>query len=563
MLDGLDEVVGDAVLGRVAQSIAEVARTYPMSPILITCRVLDYQAERLRQISGFPTQILADLTDEQIKQFVADWYAELAASGRRSAGQSGADTQALQQAIATRSELSNLARLPLLLTVMALVHTNKGTLPDARALLYQECIELLLLRWRQPRGTSDLLARFGLSQFRSSDLLALIARLGFYAHELAERSAADPTRPADLREAEVMEVLAAELALYDASRKYDLAETLLGAVASGNGLLLKRGPGVYAFPHRTFQEFLSGYHLKGQREFLTMCLERAGQAHWHEALALMTGYQVLADREREKPLLLAEKLLERGPVEQALAGELLNLIGRERTASYNPALIRPGGLWHRAYMTLLGLATSGQAPGAPAPLRVRAGLALGTLCYGALDTLCQPDALPPLPDPRLPLAVVSPTAARSEKWNTALHAYWCAIPAGLFWYGDDLRGELEQVELPYPYKIARYPTTNAEFARFVAAGGYAERRWWTDNGWKAREQYGLIKPPLFDDPHFNSPLQPVTGVLWYEATAYCAWLTAQGHAQGWLPREESHSPADLAGMGARRAPHRPAALSLG
>ena len=96
-----------------------------------------------------------------------------------------------------------LAGLPLLLTVMALVHTNRGTLPDARALLYEECIDILLLRWRQQQG-EDLLTRLELPQFRTSDLLALMARLGFAAHEQSARTEQDESRPADLEERDIM-----------------------------------------------------------------------------------------------------------------------------------------------------------------------------------------------------------------------------------------------------------------------------------------------------------------------------------------------------------------------
>ena len=89
---------------------------------------------------------------------------------------------ALQQAVATRTELHDLARLPLLLTMMAVVHAGRGALPDARSLLYAECVDLLLLRWRQEPGRPDVLEQLELPQFRAGDLLALMARIGYTAH---------------------------------------------------------------------------------------------------------------------------------------------------------------------------------------------------------------------------------------------------------------------------------------------------------------------------------------------------------------------------------------------
>lgn len=535
LLDGLDEVVGGPALDRVVEAIGDCAASFGACPILVTCRILDYQAEPLRQLPGFPTQTLADLSNEQIDAFIAGWYAELAASGRRGPHQARENVGALQRAIGARPELRDLARLPLLLTVMALVHAGKGELPDARALLYKECIDLLLLRWRQPRGEPDLLARLGLSQFRSSDLLALMARLGFAAHEQAAPDETKPS-PTDLDEGRLITLLAEEFARYDKARRYDLAQTVLDALAERNGLLLKRGPGRYSFPHRTFQEFLAGYHLKGQqREYHKLCLERAAQPHWHEALSLMVGYQVLEDRELERPLDLVAKLLGRGPLEQALGGELLALIGAERAESYDPAMVKPGGVWERARDVLLRVSTQGQAPAAPAPLRARAGLALGRICYG--DTvLVARGAAPAIADPRL----LDPATG-----NAADGSYWCSVEAGPFWYGDDVQGKLKRMSLDYGFKIARYVVTNAEFARFIAAGGYENRAWWTDEGWTYIEPGGMrwsndeperiTRPRYWEDLGVNNPLQPVVGVSWYEAVAYCRWLTEQGHSIGWLP----------------------------
>jgi formylglycine-generating enzyme required for sulfatase activity len=52
-----------------------------------------------------------------------------------------------------------------------------------------------------------------------------------------------------------------------------------------------------------------------------------------------------------------------------------------------------------------------------------------------------------------------------------------------------------------------------------------------------RQAYGVAgsserptQPRFWDDPRYNNPSQPAVGVCWFEATAYCAWLTAQFRA---------------------------------
>ncbi len=184
-------------------------------------------------------------------------------------------------ALASRTELRDLARLPLLLTMMAVVHAGKGRLSDARALLYYECIDLLLLRWRQDPGAPDVLESLQLPQFRGSDLLALMARIGYAAHLATERDAAQAAQPANLSRDQVQQLIAEAFEPYstgDPIRRDALVSQLLHAIAMRNGLLLKQSGEQgesYSFPHRTFQEFLAGYHLKRQRDYRRMCMEHA------------------------------------------------------------------------------------------------------------------------------------------------------------------------------------------------------------------------------------------------------------------------------------------------
>jgi formylglycine-generating enzyme required for sulfatase activity len=79
--------------------------------------------------------------------------------------------------------------------------------------------------------------------------------------------------------------------------------------------------------------------------------------------------------------------------------------------------------------------------------------------------------------------------------------------------------------------------TNAQWRVFVEAGGYGEHRWWSEIGWRMRKKEAWTQPKLWDDPRFNGTNQPVVGVSWYEANAFCRWLTAELGYEIRLPSE--------------------------
>jgi formylglycine-generating enzyme required for sulfatase activity len=79
--------------------------------------------------------------------------------------------------------------------------------------------------------------------------------------------------------------------------------------------------------------------------------------------------------------------------------------------------------------------------------------------------------------------------------------------------------------------------TNAEFAQFIEDGGYDRAGYWTAVGKKRKESEGWKQPRLWEDEEWNDPSRPVVGVSWYEAVAYCNWLTAKTGKQYRLPTE--------------------------
>jgi formylglycine-generating enzyme required for sulfatase activity len=94
------------------------------------------------------------------------------------------------------------------------------------------------------------------------------------------------------------------------------------------------------------------------------------------------------------------------------------------------------------------------------------------------------------------------------------------IPAGPFAMGNPPR----PVDLP-EYAIDRFPVTVAAFARFIGENGYAERRYWSDEGWAWRTESSIVKPRFWDEPEWAAylvPNHPVVGVSFFEAEAFAA-----------------------------------------
>ncbi len=475
LLDGLDEIPHLRQLEFVRAAITAFMQRYPECRVVITCRTLTYQSPQWR-LPNLPSFTIARLTHVQIERFIHQWYAELARINIISHRNGQELAVRLGRAVA-QPDLHELATNPLLLTVMALVHTHKGRLPDARSLLYEETVDLLLLHWEEiknPAGGDLAQLRRLLREVNRSDvdLKRALWQLAYQSH------AAGAAAPGDAGLSDIHEyTLERALAGLHPQQSRDWAIAVIQTLKLRSGLLLERAPEIYAFPHRTFQEFLAGAHLATQPDFGQQAAQLASAgSYWHQAIQLAVGRLVHVAGDIDRPLALAAELCPSRVPDCPAAWRNVHLTG---------LVLQEIGL-NRAQERALGkeliervrcrLAASLRQSGATPVERVAAGRLLADLD----DPRFQPDNLHLPQDSRLGFIF---------------------IPPGPFVMGDPSHEHI--VDLP-GFFIARFPVTVAQYRAFLL-----------DTTHHSQSGKAATGPE-------NAP---VTGVSWLQALEYCNWLT--------------------------------------
>ena len=303
VVDGLDEVSGSEAREGLRARIQGFEASHPAVPVIATSRVVGYDDAPLDR-HVFASFVLEPFDDRRQEQFIERWYAvaephDPSERARKRAG--------LLSALVAEPRARQLARNPLLATLIALVHHHQAELPGRRAKLYELVVELMLVTWPAARGR-----RFDeIDSDRQRVLLEQLA-LQMQMGRGGIRDAAVLVRRTDLERvlAKLVSDRFSELDLTEAAGR---ARRWLRWLEASAGLLVEQQPGRCGFLHLSIMEYLAGRAVLretsagGIEAVAELVVMRHEDAAWWETLLLMLGSE--AD-DRRLVTCVAERLLE-------------------------------------------------------------------------------------------------------------------------------------------------------------------------------------------------------------------------------------------------------------
>ena len=498
LLDGLDEVKDLGLRHLVVERVVDFYTFHRRqgNKFVLTSRVVGYREVR-PTAEGLAECTLVDFDDEEIELFVQRWTqaVEDAARGKTpvAAQEAERERKELLEAVHRNPGVRRLASNPLLLTILALMKRQGVTLPERRVELYQKYVETLLSTWNRARG----LGRPPTRDLDVVETVRILSPLALWMHQVAPGVGL-------VKQGDLQRQLAEIYAGRGEADPETAARRFLSDVREHAGLLLERGIGTYGFIHLTFEEYLAAVAVaqKGQRDVepvVEVLAEYIGAPAWREVILLTIGYLGIVQQRDEAAGAVVGALIEQQPGE---SGQAVAVAGEAVVDAW------PGGVTPacRERVVQRLVKAMGDDEQVKPTLRAAAG-----------------DVLARLGDPRPGVGL---------RQDGLPDIVWCEVPAGSFIMGSDKRRDLEayddelpQHEVTLPaYSIGKYPVTNAQYAAFVAAGGYRERHYWTEAGW---EWKGDRTTPETHGGVFDLPNHPVVMVTWYDADAYCRWHQAR------------------------------------
>ncbi|MFQ5979203.1 MAG: NACHT domain-containing protein [Candidatus Heimdallarchaeota archaeon] len=247
ILDGVDEISKSSSRLEILQLINEFLLRYEKCVIIITSRQMK-QLSFLKELD-FLSLIIRPLQDYEIRKFIHNWYSFREPDKVRI----DEKTNKLISALDHNPNLLSLARNPLMLTIMTLIHRVEGRIPEKRTLLYSKIVTTFLETWDREK---EIEIAFSMQLAKRS-----MGILGFETQKRFLEEQGSGISLSDTKKLLVAYLTEEEDSSYEDA--IDNAETFLREFTRRSGVLLFQDDDIF-FWHFTFREYFAAYYLFNQ-----------------------------------------------------------------------------------------------------------------------------------------------------------------------------------------------------------------------------------------------------------------------------------------------------------
>ncbi len=568
LLDGLDEISDPEQREKVCTWVAQKAEWFDKAFFVMTTRDKGYGEKEQNALRTEKQKAIVErFSSRQQMEFLIKWFR--AAFFRDQMRDEGKCTELRKKEIEVSTEriakitaqelveylekkenkgLKDLAGVPLLLQIMAILWKQSGALPENREKLYCVTLDYLLYHRDKGRKIPTLLP--------AEEAKLLLAPIALWmldkGHKMAPKVEMN----------EIMQDIIDTMAL---KYRNNSSEKVCKYFVERAGVLRDLGAG-YEFSHKTFQEYLAAIQLlksvtseAGRMNNLVMLV---GNQWWAESLLFFIA-QVDADWFNS----FMEAFFDSTKSDVLDEGELTFLKTMIRSARLQPVtvfrkklleptLLDPSIIKNRQRYLLECLLTIGsrqavdaaqefkqQNPDADLEILRKADEVIVITADNSVMTVC-----PEVQQAETRLLNIDTQQRRPDVFQSAIEpgAQYILIKGGRYLYS--VYGEEKIVNDLY---VAKYPVTNRLYRRFImylqfgdigdvfskahqlpvtlfreklsAMGRQIEG--YSDYLNSEQNIEALFRSNRDDDRRFKEDDQPVVGITWYAARAYCLWLS--------------------------------------
>lgn len=504
LLDGLDEVADEKARIKTCKWIDENRKLYARTPFVVTSRFAGYVGQS--RLEGNCLELsVQDFEDDEVEAFLVRWFE--AVESILHAGEDDTfwkdkgrkDAQVLFKRIKESEHIRKLAVRPLLLQIISLVHRDRGTLPQRRVELYEECTNVMLEKWDMAKGLEGLIT--------AREARQVLQPLALWLHGEDERRSAPM--------GEIAEVI--KNPLQEIGKSGIDPETLLLNIRDRSGIFMGYSESEYGFTHLSFQEYMAAEQIRNMGN-IEMLIQKYGEDWWKEVILLCLAL--------DNPSVIEEFMRRIIPTDRFKTdiSLIFDAIGDSIKKPLKPIadVLTNDNLALEARNNAIRVLKRIGGDSAIQALREAAGSKDRALARFALEALVSLDAAEGIEKPveeEIPRQVISKID----------DATMVLIPVGTFLYGsreDDKVAHSDEkpqrvIDLPAFY-IDVFPVTNEQYSRFLSTEHPSKKtleNWIDLEGYQCR----IKQSERIYTCGKGYEKHPVTNVSWHGADAYAKW----------------------------------------